>query len=103
VTISIIAIVIAVGVLIGYNIISIDVGIIYGALIAVGTILLETVIPTLLNYSITPKVSLKIGNIQLEKKTFHNVEGYLLTALVTNKGKRIALNLDATIQIKNRP
>ena len=78
-----------------------NIGIIYGILISLGTIVLETLIPTLLNYSIAPKVSLKIDNIQLEKKTFKNIEGYLLTALVTNKGKKIALNLDATVQIRN--
>ena len=87
--------------LINYKIISLDVGIIYGGIIAIGTILLETLSSTLLNYSIAPKVSLKVENIQLEKKTFKNVEGYLLTALVANKGKKIALNLDATVQIRN--
>lgn len=84
-----------------YNLITLNAGIIYGALGSVATIVVETLIPTLFNYSIAPKVSLKIDNIQLEKKTFKNVEGYLLTALVTNKGKKIALNLDATVQIKN--
>lgn len=87
--------------LINYKIISVDAGIIYGVLISLGTIFIETLIPTLLNYSIAPKVSLKIDNIQFEKKTFKEVEGYLLTSVVTNKGKRIALNLDATVQIKN--
>ena len=71
-----------------------NIGIIYGILISLGTIVLETLIPTLLNYSIAPKVSLKIDNIQLEKKTFKNIEGYLLTALVTNKGKKIASTRD---------
>ena len=87
--------------LIIYNIISVDVGIIYGTLISLGTIVIETLIPTLLNYSIAPKVSLKIDNIKIEKRTFQNVVGYQLTALVTNKGKKIASNLDATVQIKN--
>jgi hypothetical protein len=101
VLISLIAIAIATALLIIYNIISVNVGIIYGISISLGTIFMETLIPTLLNYSIAPKVSLKVDNIQLEKKTFKNVEGYLLTALVTNKGKRIALNLDAIVQIRN--
>lgn len=98
---SLIIIATATGLLINYKIISVDSGIIYGVLISLGTILLETLIPTLLNYSIAPKVSLKIDNIKFEKKTFKSIEGYLLTSVVTNKGKRIALNLDVTIQIKN--
>ena len=78
-----------------------DSGIIYGVLISLGTIFIETLIPTLLNFSIASKVSLKIDNIHFEKKTFENVEGYLLNSRVINKGNKIALNLDATVQIKN--
>ncbi len=75
-TVSLIAIVIAIVLLISNNIISLDAGILYSALISVGVIVIETLIPALLNYSIAPKVSLKIDNIQLEKKTF---EGFSYT------------------------
>lgn len=99
--ISVIAIVTSITALVGYNIIAIDTAILYGCSIAFFTILLEAVIPILLDYSIAPKVLLKIQEIKFEKKTYLDVEGYLITASVINTGKRIALNLDATIQIKS--
>jgi hypothetical protein len=102
VIVSMIIISIATYFLVSYNVISANTGLIYGGLVIVGTIILESIVPVVLEFSIAPKVSLKIENIKLEKKTYLDKEGYLLTATVTNKGKKIASNLDATIQIKNK-
>lgn len=98
---SLIAIAITIWLLVYYNVLTPYYGLIYGIGISIGAIVVEAVVPIAINYAISPKVSLKIDNIRVEKKTYQNVEGYLLTALVTNKGKKIALNLDASVQIRN--
>lgn len=98
---SLIAIATTIGLLVYYNVLTPYYGLIYGIAISIGTIVVEALITTVINYAISPKVSLKIDNVQLEKKTFQNIDGYLLTAIVTNSGKKIVSNLDACIQIKN--
>lgn len=99
--VSVVAVGTVIGLLVYYNVLTPYYGLIYGVLVSFGTIVVETLIPVVMNYSIAPKVSLKVDDIKLEKRTFLNVKGYELTALVTNKGKKIALNIDASIQIRN--
>lgn len=73
--------------------VSLDVGIILS--------ILSLFVPNLVDYFLKPKVALQIKNLEFVKKSYDNVEGYQLKGLITNNGKRISLNLDATFKIEN--
>ena len=87
-------------VLIHFGVISLNVGIIIGVLAAIIPIVLA-ILPTLIEYGLKPKVTLKINDMKLIKRNSHDVEGYQLEALVTNHGKKICLNMCATFVIKD--
>lgn len=64
--------------------------------------ILSLFVPNLISHFLEPKVALEIKNLQFVKKSFDHVEGHQLKALITNNGKKICLNLDATIiQVKD--
>jgi hypothetical protein len=73
--------------------ISLDVGVILSVL--------SLFVPTVVDYSLKPKVALQIKNLQFIKKSFDHVEGCQLKALIANNGRKICLNLDATLQVKD--
>jgi hypothetical protein len=78
------------------------IGIIVAILIFIIPFLLGAVFPVLLEYSLKPRVGLQIKDIRLVKRSSHNVEGHQLKALITNNGKKICLNLEATkIQVRD--
>jgi hypothetical protein len=80
--------------------ISLDTSIIF-TLVTVILAMLSLFVPSLVDYSLKPRVSLEIGNLEFIRKEYHDVEGYLLKGLITNKGKRICLNLDVAFKIED--
>ncbi|MEM3550864.1 MAG: hypothetical protein QXQ94_05750 [Candidatus Bathyarchaeia archaeon] len=62
--------------------------------------LLSIILP-LIPYCFQLRVVLKIENARFDKKQVNDSLGYYLTATVLNKGKKIALNIDARFDIKD--
>lgn len=62
--------------------------------------LLSIILP-LIPHCFQPKVVLKIEDVRFDKKQVGDSLGYHLTATILNKGKKIALNIDACFDIKD--
>lgn len=76
-------------------------GIILSVLAFLAPIIVTVLITAAITNAFSPKTSLKIKKLQFVKKSFQNIDGYQLKAEVTNKGKKICMNLDATFQIQD--
>jgi hypothetical protein len=62
---------------------------------------LSLFVPNFIDYFLKPRVTLQVENLEFVRKKYHDVEGYQLKGLITNKGKRICLNLDGAFKIED--
>jgi hypothetical protein len=56
-------------------------------------------LPTAIEQGLKPKVDLRIENVRFTKNSRQDITGYQLEASVTNRGKKICLNLEPTFKI----
>ena len=93
-----VVVIVAISFLTFYGYISLDIGIVSTAILAV----LSLFVPNLIDYSLKPKVGLQIGNLEFVKKMHDGIEGHQLKGVIMNNGKKICLNLGASVKIEDR-
>ena len=90
-----ILVIVGIGILVFFRYVKMEIGVITSIIT-----LCINFIP-LLDRILKPKVKLEIKNVRFYKKAINGVGGYQLRAIITNKGKKICYNLQASVDIKN--
>jgi hypothetical protein len=89
-----------IGYLIYNKTLNLNIGIIISLILIIIYPLILAVLPSVIDYGLQAKPNLAISNIELVNKFDENgIQGYVIKASITNKGKKNCLNPTASFQI----